>query len=207
METLINQFTTLPTLTFFAIWAVLFSLLFFSIIVGFDMDLGIDIDTDSPSSLPSFFIARGLTKIPLVLSLFIVFTIGLGFSYCLQWMVLPLLGITLFSGSLGALEISIGVFLFFPIFILSLYISSPILSFLGKHIKNPEKAEPLNLVGMKCIIITGTVSSSFGEAIIKDGTKEYKIHVISNENLVFDDVAIVVEPKNENGDYLIKKFK
>lgn len=206
METLINNFTSLPTLSFFAIWSVLFSLLFFSIIVGFDMDLGIDVDVEPSSSiLPSFMIARGITKIPLTLSFFIVFSVGLTISYCLQWVVIPEMGLGLFQGELNFLEKVLGIALFLPIFIVSLYVSSPILNFLGKHIKNPEKDKPLNLIGMECIITTGSVSDTFGEAKVIDGNKEYIIHVVSKDSLVRDNRAVIVE-RQENGDYLIKRI-
>ena len=207
METIISNFTTLPTLSFFAIWVVLFSLLFFSIIVGLDMDLGIDVDVDSSSPIvPSFMINRGITKIPLILSFFIVFSIGLALSYFLQWVIIPDLGLSLFQGDLNTLEVILGILSFIPLFIISLYVSSPVLNFLGKYIKNPEKAKPLNLVGRECTLITGTVAEKFGEAIIKEGSKEYRINVISKEGLVLNDRAIVSSGKDENGDHYITKI-
>lgn len=207
METIITHFTTLPTLTFFTIWAVLFSLLFFSMFTGFGMDLGFDADIDSSSSIiPELFIVKGLTKIPLAISLFIIFSIGLCISNLLQWIILPALGINYFSGELGGLAIAFGLLLFFPIFIVSLYVASPLLNFLGKHIQFQNVSKPLNLVGMECKISTSTVSSTFGEAIVIDGKKTYRIHVLSEDTLVLDDIAIIVEPKNKNGDYLIKKI-
>jgi hypothetical protein len=205
MEIFIIHFTTLPTLIFFTIWIILGSLLLCSILVGLDMDLGLDIDA-STTIVPDFMISKGVTKIPLSLSLFIVFSFGLMLSSLLQSIIIPSVGLDLFQGELTIFENFLGVVLFFPIFISSLYLSSPILTFLGKHIQNPENTAPIDFIGMECKITTGIVSANFGEALVTDENKKYIIHVKSDDNLVRDDIAVIIADKDDNGDYTIKKL-
>lgn len=205
MELFINHFTTLPSLIFFTVWVILGSLLLCSILVGLDMDLGLDLEA-STTIVPDFMVAKGVTKIPLSLSLFIVFSFGLMLSSLLQTIVIPAVGLNLFQGDLTIFEYVLGIVLFFPIFIASLYVSSPILTFLGKHIQNPEDITPIDFIGMECKITTGIVSEKFGEAIVTDGNNTYIIHVKSDDKLVRDDIAVIIVDKDDNGDYTIKKL-
>lgn len=201
METIIANLTALPTLSFFSVWAILFVLLFSSLILGVGMDFDIDVDS---SIVPNIFVVTGLTKTPIILSLFIVFSIGLALTYFTQWVFLPYLGLPFFQGDLTFMEKAIGLLLFFPIFIVSLYIASPILNYIGKAIES-RKPKPINFIGMECEISTGEVSPTFGEAFVFDGGKKYIIDVVSEDKIMRGEKAIVVE-KNNDGHFIVKKL-
>lgn len=209
----LNNFTVFPTAFFTLFWATLMSLLLVSILFGmldFDMDMDVDPDT---GSLGSFLVNLGISKVPLIISMSIVFTIGLAISYFLQFGVFNTIGLltppaedsSLFS-VMGIMNAAIGLVLILVVFVVSLYIAGPIC----------KKMEPIfcrdikkafNPIGKECIIITPTVSETYGEAKIVEDNKEFviSVYIDSNEEIKIKDTCYVVKRHEERDKYLIKK--
>lgn len=207
-----------PTAVFFLGYCLFIGLMLISLLTGFmgdwhlpfdidanieivEVDAGIDVASDSPSSLTilDLFFPQRLGKVPLLVALSIVFFIALIISLCYQDFLTQLPVLVFWPLSI--------VLLFGTLFI-SLHIASWGLKPFSKLLDNEKVFAVINYEGLVGIVKTAKVTEDSGEIVITEGGRENYINVFSfdeTEPLQYGDRALVVSYDKEKERYLVIK--
>lgn len=205
MADFINTLTTIPVVFFFSIWFISFSLLLFSIIGAVDADLGLSIEEpEFNNRVLDFFIGKSINKVPLIISIFLASSVGLLISISLID-ILNKFSINFFDKSFIANVV--GSIIFFPISIISMYITLPFLKFLEPLFENGENKKKIDFIGMECIVNTYNVNKEFGEIKVLIKNNEYILNAISEEELFKGDKALIIDKEENSNNYIIQKIQ
>lgn len=199
-----NLAFTFPTAIFTALLLVvilfwLITLVGFADIDMFESDLDIDADAAQSSSISSWF-NMGFGGVPITVSLsLIVMTSWLISIYAHKFFSL-LLGDGILFYIFGILMVVASVLVAMPI---AAIISKP----LQRFFTSAETSKSSDLLGLECTVVTGKVTSTFGQARVQIQGTELLIQVRSNDNEPFSsgDTAVLLEHLKDQHCYTIAR--
>lgn len=196
----LNLALTFPSVIFSALLLVV--VLFWIVtLIGFaDIDMfesDIEADTSSDSGLSSW-LNMGFGGIPVTVSISLVIMTSWLISIYAHKLFAHLLGHGILFYIFGSLMLFASVLIALPIAAL---ISKP----LQRFFKSVETSKSADLLGLECIIVTGKVTSSFGQARVRFQGTEQLIQVRSNDNEQFTagDTAVLLEHLKDQHCYII----
>ncbi|MDP2633899.1 MULTISPECIES: OB-fold-containig protein [unclassified Pseudoalteromonas] len=189
-------FTTL-LLVVILFWLI--TLVGFADIDMFESDLDIDADAAQTSSVSSWF-NLGFGGVPI--------TVSLSLIVMTSWL------ISIYTHKLFAHLLGDGIlfYLFGMLMLLaSLLVALPLAAIATKPLQrfftSAETSKSTDLLGLECIIVTGKVTSTFGQARVQFQGTEQLIQVRSNDNEPFSsgDTAVLLEHLKEQHCYTITR--
>lgn len=169
-----------------------------------DVEIGLEMDTDvdgaSLSGITGFMLKWGLTGIPVtvVLSLLILFSWMICyFAVSIFYPLIPWQGIKPLLG--------------FVVLVVSFMLAVPVTAWMMKPFKGifvtHSAVSKSSLIGKECLIKTGSVSSTFGQAELEDGGAGMLLDVRADINLGLKkgDAVILIAYDEEDGSYTVAK--
>ena len=204
---MLENLTMFPTAILSFLLCLGFAMMIISILSGMEIDFDLDTDIDGNNTsvaIGKVMVISGLSKIPLMIGLTVTFFFSTIISYFGQTLIFSFIE----PGSLIAYIV--GTVLLLLSFFISLFIAGFLLKPLeGLFDQNATRAT-FDFINKKCTVTSLSVSETFGEALVKDGSSEYLINVHSDDELKKGDIAIIIKEDDYNDDYkkyLIKKIK
>lgn len=172
-------------------------LLLFSLVTGlFDEVLpGLDLDAEAPNLL----LPIGITRVPLVVSLPLVFFLASAALMVFSHLVMPLLPVWLFY-SLSVVAILLSGYL-------SLYIAAWMLSPLAPLFDQRHMFSKVDYIGMSGHVRTSRVDAHFGEIVVTRGSVENQLDAYCDEQeaLRYGDEIHILAFNETKGRYFITK--
>jgi len=169
-----------------------------------DVDIDIDVDADADVSvdgLTGLLLTFGLTGVPFTLVISIVALVCWLISFYLQFYILTWL-------PEGILYYVLGAASDIAIFFISLPITAVIIRPLKGMFKSVEAATSNDLVGKDAIIVTGTVSETFGQARLFNNGAEMLLDVRCDpeHSMSSGDKVLVIEYQKDNHAYIVAPY-
>ncbi|MEM5549927.1 DUF1449 domain-containing protein [Pseudoalteromonas neustonica] len=196
----LNLALTFPTVIFSALLLVV--VLFWAItLIGFaDIDMfESDIDADaSQSSGISSWLNMGFGGIPITVSVSLVVMISWLISIYAHKFFAYLLGD-------GTLFYILGVVMLVTCLVVAIPIAAIISRPLQRFFTSAETSQSSDLLGLECIVVTGKVTNTFGQARVQfQGTEQLiEVRAENNEPFTSGDTAVLLDHLKEQHCYII----
>jgi len=198
----LNLALTFPTAIFTALLLVvvlfwLITLLGFADIDMFEADIDIDADAAQTSSMPSWF-NMGFGGVPVTVSVSLIVMIS--------WLV------SIYAHKFFAYMLGDGVLFYVSgliMVVICMVVSMPIAAIISKPLQrfftSAETSSSADLLGLECIVVTGKVTPTFGQARVQIQGTEQLIQVRSSDDEQFTsgDTAVLLEHLKEQHCYTI----
>lgn len=177
-------------------WAI--TLFGFADIDMFEGDVDLEVETDADVSSDSGWFQAAFGGVPLTISLSIVIMLSWMFSIYCQMFFSYLLGD-------GILFYVFGVLMLLASFIAAVPLTVFFLKPLKRFFKSHNTATRDDLLGLECVIATGKVTHTFGQARVFHNGAEHLIEVRSEEENQFKsgDQAVLIEHRASQHSYII----
>lgn len=165
-----------------------------------DIEVGSDIDAEGLSGVTGFMVKWGLTGIPVTVVISLLVATSWLLCYLVVSIVFPMIPWT-------GLKNYIGI----AVMLISLMLSIPVTATLIRPFKGifvtHSAVKKSALIGMECIVKTGTVTEKFGQAELDDGGAGMLLDVRAAQslNIKKGDTVILAEYDEEEGSYLVNK--
>ena len=179
--------------------------------LSFDMDLDLEIDGDIGTDIDSsasglkgvtgFMLKWGLTGVPVT----VVISILIAFAWLICYVVVsifyPLIPMEILKTILGYL-----------LLIISFALAIPMTSWIIKPLKHlfitHDAVKKSTLIGSECLVKTGKVTPTFGQATYDDGEAGmiFDVRAEESDGIKKGDLVILIEYNEEEGSYKIKKI-
>jgi hypothetical protein len=218
MELFLSNLTSFPVVVFTFLLAIIICYwllallgavdiemfdLSFEVDLELDGDIGTDIDSNSTglSGVTGFMLKCGLTGVPVT----VVVSILIAFSWLICYVIVsifyPLIPVDL-------IKTIIGVVLLVVSFALAIPMTSWIIRPLKKIFITHDAVKKSSLIGSECMVKTGVVTPSFGQATYDDGEAGMIFDVRAEvvDGIKKGDLVVLVEYSEEDGSYKIKKI-
>lgn len=163
-------FPAVVTVVPFCIFLVL---LVFSVFTGLFDDVFPGLDFNADAELPNLLLPIGITKIPLVISLPLVFFLASGQLLLFSYWLMPLLSAWSFY-ALSAVAILVSCYV-------SLYIAAWMLRPLAPLFDHTHTYAKIDYIGMSGRVRTTRVDAHFGEVVVTRGSVENQLDVYCDE--------------------------
>ncbi|MBE0376113.1 MULTISPECIES: OB-fold-containig protein [Pseudoalteromonas] len=202
MMEFLNLALTFPTVIFSALLLVvmlfwLITLIGFADIDLFESDLEIEADASQSSGLSSWF-SMGFGGIPITVSISLVVMSSWLISIYAHKFFAYLLGDGIWFYISGVLMLGVCLLIAIPI---AAIISRP----LQRFFSSAETSKSSDLLGLECVIATGKVTNTFGQARVKfQGTEQLiEVRAENDEQFTSGDTAVLLEHLKEQHCYII----
>ncbi|WP_154223415.1 OB-fold-containig protein [Marinicella rhabdoformis] len=169
--------------------------------IDIEGDLGADVDgSRGLSGITGFFLKFGLTGVPVTL----VVSILVLFSWMICYIYVSVLSV-LIPGDI--LKMITGAVMIFISFALAIPLASWVIKPLKKLFITHEAVSKGTLIGTECIVKTGKVTATFGQAILEHDVDGLIFDVRADEaaGIKKGDKVVLVEYIEDDSSYLIKK--
>jgi hypothetical protein len=213
IDQFLQIFTTIPTAFFSVFFCVFFLYWTIGALLGFDQNLGMEIDGFNPSEigLSKIIISFGLSKVPLSVGLSIASLTGTILSFIFQYLVMTLFfdyndKFNPYDPIYFALSLCIfSVLLFFSLWLTGYFIK-PLIPFFD----DSDQRLLFSYIGREATVSSLKVSDKFGEVILKDDSGlEHRIIVYSKEEsntIKKGDLVLIISHDKEQNRYLVNQF-
>lgn len=216
MDVFLNNIISFPVVVYTALLAIILSYWILAFLGGidseiFDLNLDADLefeadlstDVDAPrnlSGVTGFFLKFGLTGVPvtLVVSLLVLF------SWMLCYIYVSLISVMIPT---QLLKMVVGFVMIFISFLLSVPLTSWLIKPLKKLFITHQAKTKQSLIGSECIVKTGKVTTTFGQAILEGDVDGLilDIRAKEGEGISKGDAVVLIEYIAEEGGYWVKK--
>ncbi|WP_211183714.1 OB-fold-containig protein [Pseudoalteromonas arctica] len=198
----LNLALTFPTVIFSALLLVvmlfwLITLIGFADIDMFESDLELDVDASQSSGLSSWF-SMGFGGIPITVSISLVVMSSWLISIYAHKFFAYLLGDGIWFYIFGVLMLVACLLIAIPV---AAIISRP----LQRFFSSAETSKSSDLLGLECVVVTGKVTNTFGQARVKfQGTEQLlEVRTENDEQFTSGDTAVLLEHLKEQHSYII----
>ncbi|MBE0359833.1 OB-fold-containig protein [Pseudoalteromonas aliena] len=198
----LNLALTFPTIIFTALLLVvilfwIITLLGFADIDMFESDLDIEADSSNTSGTHSF-LNLGFGGIPITVSITLVIMLSWLISIYAHKFFAYLLGDGILFYLLGLVMLVISVVIALPVAVI---ISKP----LQRFFSSVETSRSSDLLGLECVVVTGKVTPTFGQARINFQGTEQLIEIRAHDNQLFSsgDTVVLLEHLKDQHCYII----
>jgi hypothetical protein len=169
-----------------------------------DMDMDVDADADvdgaatGPGALARVAVALGIGKVPVTI-LLSFFTIS---GWALSYFGMLYLGPLLKFGAVGAVILG-------ATFVLAVPLMGAMAHPLKELFQTKTRRAGAEVVGKVCIVTTGSVDESFGQARLDDGGAGLLLHVRceTDNDLGRNDEALIIGHDREDDVYFVEPYK
>ena len=217
MELFLSNLTSFPVVVYTFLMAIiicywLLALLGAVDIEMFDMDIDLDVEVDGDigtdidsnatglKGVTGFMLKWGLTGVPVT----VVVSILIAFSWLICYSVVSIF-YTLIP--INLLKTIISVVLMLLSFAFAIPLTSWTIKPLKKIFITHDAVKKSSLIGSECVVKTGKVTKTFGQATFDDGGAGmiFDVRAEESEGIVKNDLVILVEYNDDEGSYWVKK--
>ncbi|WP_417606923.1 hypothetical protein [Oceanimonas baumannii] len=178
---------------------ILFILLLLSVLTGFFGEIFPDMDAEAEVPGLKLLLPIGITRVPLMISLPVIFFFATAMLLAFSFIVSPLLT--------GVLFYSAGTVAIFPSCYISLYLASWVLRPLAPLFDSNRIYARVNYIGMTGRVRTGSVNESFGEVVVtRDGIEnQIDVYCDASEELRYGDEVRILNFNDATRRYFITR--
>ncbi|MFC3195881.1 OB-fold-containig protein [Marinicella sediminis] len=172
----------------------------FDIDIDFDMDVETELDAPGLGGVAGIMSKLGLTGVPVTVVISILVAFSWLICYLLTSLVLPLIPWNWASTVLGIVAL-VGSFL------LAIPATALLVNPMKGMFVNHDAVQKSSLIGRECLVRTGKVTSTFGQAELEDGGAGMLFDVRADEayGIQKGDVVILVSYNIEDDSYQVTK--
>lgn len=165
-----------------------------------DLEMDTDVDAQGLGGVTGFMLKWGLTGVPVTVVISLLILISWQLSYFVVSLLFPLLpweGLKTLFG--------------FALLIISFFVAVPLTAIIIKPLKklfvSHSAVKKASLIGLECVVKTGSVTNTFGQAELEDGGAGMILDVRADEtlNIKKGDSVILIDYDETEGSYLVRK--
>lgn len=220
MEVFLNNLTSFPVIVYTFLMAIIICYWLLALLgavdiemfdLNFEVDLDLEIDGDigtdidpnttGLSGVTGFMLKWGLTGVPVT----VVVSILIAFSWLICYVTYSILGDLI---STDLLKTIFGFVLLLMSFAFAIPLTSWIIKPLKKIFITHDAVKKSSLIGSECMVKTGTVTPTFGQATYDDGGAGmiFDVRAEVADGIKKGDLVVLIEYNEEEGSYKIKKI-
>lgn len=218
MEVFLNNLASFPVVVYTFLMAIIICYWLLALLgavdiemfdLNFDVDLDLEIDGDvgvdshstGLSGVTGFMLKWGLTGVPVTVVVSILIAFSWLICYVVYSIIYPLI-------PLDIVKTIFGIVLLAMSFVFAIPLTSWIIRPLKKVFITHDAVKKSSLIGSECMVKTGSVTPSFGQATYDDGGAGmiFDVRAPEDEGIKKGDLVVLVEYNEDEGSYQIKKI-